>query len=200
MRATKFLHVISTHFAAHQLIAQKRRIADDDITRRPFAFCVKFERVISSVFARLSFFQCFCFAPKMRNQEGVFVLEMVQLLEHGIAFVWETVVASPFQITDLHGNLCEFERVGVEFDGFELLHVHARFEIEAELCREGDEFLFKIEKQLKRDIKEVAAAARGIEHRDAGELVMKGGRSEEHTSELQSQSNLVCRLLLEKKN
>src|SRR2546430_4876217 len=30
----------------------------------------------------------------------------------------------------------------------------------------------------------------------AGDLV----RSEEHTSELQSQSNLVCRLLLEKKN
>src|SRR2546430_4054650 len=27
-----------------------------------------------------------------------------------------------------------------------------------------------------------------------------GSRSEEHTSELQSQSNLVCRLLLEKKN
>src|SRR5688572_31165277 len=27
-----------------------------------------------------------------------------------------------------------------------------------------------------------------------------GERSEEHTSELQSQSNLVCRLLLEKKN
>src|SRR5688572_32390566 len=28
----------------------------------------------------------------------------------------------------------------------------------------------------------------------------QGWRSEEHTSELQSQSNLVCRLLLEKKN
>src|SRR2546430_5822403 len=28
---------------------------------------------------------------------------------------------------------------------------------------------------------------------------LSGGRSEEHTSELQSQSNLVCRLLLEKK-
>src|SRR3989475_12955827 len=28
---------------------------------------------------------------------------------------------------------------------------------------------------------------------------LAGGRSEEHTSELQSQSNLVCRLLLEKK-
>src|SRR2546430_10050745 len=28
----------------------------------------------------------------------------------------------------------------------------------------------------------------------------RGYRSEEHTSELQSQSNLVCRLLLEKKN
>src|SRR2546430_8028996 len=30
-------------------------------------------------------------------------------------------------------------------------------------------------------------------------LVRRGSRSEEHTSELQSQSNLVCRLLLEKK-
>src|SRR5688572_30878212 len=35
-----------------------------------------------------------------------------------------------------------------------------------------------------------------------GELIVDNGglnRSEEHTSELQSQSNLVCRLLLEKK-
>src|SRR5688572_31846872 len=37
--------------------------------------------------------------------------------------------------------------------------------------------------------------------RDAGRLAahVDTGRSEEHTSELQSQSNLVCRLLLEKK-
>src|SRR5256886_4121974 len=33
----------------------------------------------------------------------------------------------------------------------------------------------------------------------AGFWRLPGGRSEEHTSELQSQSNLVCRLLLEKK-
>src|SRR5688572_32231759 len=32
------------------------------------------------------------------------------------------------------------------------------------------------------------------------EIVERHVRSEEHTSELQSQSNLVCRLLLEKKN
>src|SRR5688572_31679957 len=32
-----------------------------------------------------------------------------------------------------------------------------------------------------------------------GNVGRAGGRSEEHTSELQSQSNLVCRLLLEKK-
>src|SRR2546430_13431011 len=32
------------------------------------------------------------------------------------------------------------------------------------------------------------------------ELIADEFRSEEHTSELQSQSNLVCRLLLEKKN
>src|SRR5258706_10258994 len=42
-------------------------------------------------------------------------------------------------------------------------------------------------------------------HPDFGEfrmrvLVADGKRSEEHTSELQSLTNLVCRLLLEKKN
>src|SRR3990167_10065723 len=41
---------------------------------------------------------------------------------------------------------------------------------------------------------------RGGMRRHASHSVERGGRSEEHTSELQSQSNLVCRLLLEKKN
>src|SRR5688572_31642704 len=36
-------------------------------------------------------------------------------------------------------------------------------------------------------------------HSDEGALRLRHVRSEEHTSELQSQSNLVCRLLLEKK-
>src|SRR2546427_5823039 len=40
--------------------------------------------------------------------------------------------------------------------------------------------------------------ALGVERRDRV-AVDVGRRSEEHTSELQSQSNLVCRLLLEKK-
>src|SRR3972149_4659026 len=35
---------------------------------------------------------------------------------------------------------------------------------------------------------------------DGGHAPGRAARSEEHTSELQSQSNLVCRLLLEKKN
>src|SRR5438270_7384903 len=46
------------------------------------------------------------------------------------------------------------------------------------------------------------ADIRGI-HEDLGHAqhpVLAVIRSEEHTSELQSQSNLVCRLLLEKKN
>src|SRR5436190_22160988 len=34
---------------------------------------------------------------------------------------------------------------------------------------------------------------------DSGRLVVVSSRSEEHTSELQSHSDLVCRLLLEKK-
>src|SRR2546427_8007791 len=45
-----------------------------------------------------------------------------------------------------------------------------------------------------------AAVARGSEPRAAdSRRAACSARSEEHTSELQSQSNLVCRLLLEKK-
>src|SRR5256885_10472878 len=39
----------------------------------------------------------------------------------------------------------------------------------------------------------------GVQIAAAGTLVSAYGRSEEHTSELQSPCNLVCRLLLEKK-
>src|SRR5260370_26941339 len=42
------------------------------------------------------------------------------------------------------------------------------------------------------------AAPRNVQRRD-GALPLGGQRSEEHTSELQSHLNLVCRLLLEKK-
>src|SRR2546427_7012918 len=44
-----------------------------------------------------------------------------------------------------------------------------------------------------------AVPAGAARHRALGGLMGPGSRSEEHTSELQSQSNLVCRLLLEKK-
>src|SRR5438270_9782391 len=47
------------------------------------------------------------------------------------------------------------------------------------------------------EVLEAAPAARGVV---GARRVDARRRSEEHTSELQSQSNLVCRLLLEKKN
>src|SRR2546426_7935183 len=39
----------------------------------------------------------------------------------------------------------------------------------------------------------------GVAWNPTPKYVLRGGRSEEHTSELQSPCNLVCRLLLEKK-
>src|SRR5256885_5710199 len=53
----------------------------------------------------------------------------------------------------------------------------------------------------RRDVGQLRAIER---HRPRGERLLEhrardGGRSEEHTSELQSPCNLVCRLLLEKK-
>src|SRR5688572_32194383 len=41
---------------------------------------------------------------------------------------------------------------------------------------------------------------RNFAHNEIHKQLVSHARSEEHTSELQSQSNLVCRLLLEKKN
>src|SRR2546430_4766125 len=47
---------------------------------------------------------------------------------------------------------------------------------------------------------QAAWVVRGRRREPDRERLLQGGlRSEEHTSELQSQSNLVCRLLLEKK-
>src|SRR2546430_10780077 len=56
----------------------------------------------------------------------------------------------------------------------------------------------RVAAKTKRD--PVAAMIRtfGEAHAAAAAEILRG-RSEEHTSELQSQSNLVCRLLLEKK-
>src|SRR2546427_4534964 len=56
--------------------------------------------------------------------------------------------------------------------------------------------------ELRADELEVGLGARGEHRADrdvARAVVARLARSEEHTSELQSQSNLVCRLLLEKK-
>src|SRR5688572_31846245 len=51
------------------------------------------------------------------------------------------------------------------------------------------------------DRRDLSACDGGIRIRrdDSGDRAAHRRRSEEHTSELQSQSNLVCRLLLEKK-
>src|ERR1022692_5260571 len=46
----------------------------------------------------------------------------------------------------------------------------------------------------------VSGGAAGLEFRFFPSDLSNGPRSEEHTSELQSPCNLVCRLLLEKKN
>src|SRR5205085_9921698 len=58
--------------------------------------------------------------------------------------------------------------------------------------------LFRSRPRAPRDVR-FARGALGPEPRAGNARSRRGPRSEEHTSELQSQSNLVCRLLLEKK-
>src|SRR5688572_32800581 len=53
---------------------------------------------------------------------------------------------------------------------------------------------------VHRDVRELVVAEARLQLLIGGEQrLARPHRSEEHTSELQSQSNLVCRLLLEKK-
>src|SRR2546430_6406333 len=52
---------------------------------------------------------------------------------------------------------------------------------------------------LMRSTIHLVSARDCLQLRPLVQTVLDRGRSEEHTSELQSQSNLVCRLLLEKK-
>src|SRR2546430_3700682 len=53
--------------------------------------------------------------------------------------------------------------------------------------------------RLRQQIADARLVVDNQDARTRGRGRRAGGRSEEHTSELQSQSNLVCRLLLEKK-
>src|SRR2546430_12623288 len=54
--------------------------------------------------------------------------------------------------------------------------------------------------EQRREVLEQALAHRRGRRGIGDGVAQPAERSEEHTSELQSQSNLVCRLLLEKKN
>jgi hypothetical protein len=65
------------------------------------------------VFARLRFFQRLGLAAEMRHEQGILVLEAVEILQNRRAVVVKTVVAPPLQETDLHRNLRQLESVGV---------------------------------------------------------------------------------------
>src|SRR2546427_1416713 len=60
--------------------------------------------------------------------------------------------------------------------------------------------LFRSKKTAPSNVSFVLAPLRKVKDILGKAKVYVHSRSEEHTSELQSQSNLVCRLLLEKKN
>src|SRR2546421_3052072 len=59
--------------------------------------------------------------------------------------------------------------------------------------------LFRSRPCPEDELLEVEVARRALTRRPDAHLARVGTRSEEHTSELQSRSDLVCRLLLEKK-
>src|SRR5688572_32602715 len=65
----------------------------------------------------------------------------------------------------------------------------------ADLERDSPALAGELRRMLAAD-----ATRRGVLTAGAGALALGLPRSEEHTSELQSQANFVCRLLLAKKN
>ena len=101
------------------------------------------------MFARLRFLQRPGLAVEVRHEQGILVLEAVEVLEHGRAVVVKTIVPPPLQETDLHGDLRQLEGVGIDFNGAELLHAHLWREFETKLRGEGDDFLFQAQQQLQ---------------------------------------------------
>src|SRR5690606_39792565 len=77
----------------------------------------------------------------------------------------------------------------------DLVHRHGTAEAHAEAARH-----LLLEAELRGDAVRQAELAHAAEHRRrTAREDLDAFRSEEHTSELQSRENLVCRLLLEKK-
>src|SRR5436309_4904738 len=76
------------------------------------------------------------------------------------------------------------------------------FRSPAELAKLIGEGMHHVSLQIRENDAGVAPDDFGIAHVEnlAGDHDAVPARSEEHTSELQSRENLVCRLLLEKKN
>src|SRR2546430_4007357 len=71
------------------------------------------------------------------------------------------------------------------------------------LTRAQDRILLRLNRKERKERRDSGQKGRGLALA-AGRVLRPGQlshleRSEEHTSELQSQSNIVCRLLLEKK-
>src|SRR2546426_4509343 len=96
--------------------------------------------------------------------------------------------------------------------GGSLLHVYtsaikgfaARLSAPAAAALEGNPLVAYLEADqvMRADVTQAMDANGdpwGLDRIDQGALPLSGTRSEEHTSELQSPCNLVCRLLLEKK-
>src|SRR5256885_8827416 len=68
------------------------------------------------------------------------------------------------------------------------------------VCMDEEGFMMDIERFTKQEIPVQVLEGFGPEEGEVAEPIAMGRqRSEEHTSELQSPCNLVCRLLLEKK-
>src|SRR2546430_7821158 len=65
--------------------------------------------------------------------------------------------------------------------------------------REVEDLLSRLQSSYQTTLEALASALDTRDTETLGHSLRVASRSEEHTSELQSQSNIVCRLLLEKK-
>ena len=130
--------VVVAEFAAHDLVAEERRVADDDVGGRPFGFAA------------------------VRVEQRVAVFDAVERFQDRVDGVRVAVAPAPLDVADPDGDAGEFGGEFVDFQPEDVVRagMHDQFGAEAEFLGVDVGALLDVAQGGEREVEEVAASRR----------------------------------------